>query len=336
MSPAKLSAAERTLLTTAAALLLAAGAASFALIDGALLLPGAVTLGTAVIVAALSLVAIRLMRRSAEALRASYAAIERANRDLERRLAERAANLREADDEVRHLADVIERDLRTPLGNIMGFTGELEALRNGMLARKGAEAEEPSMKAIRRDFDEALWFIRSSVAKVDRLIAAILDLSQIARRDLKAEVVDLDRLARSLATDLTHRVDRASIRLAVGKLPTIVGDRAALEQIFSHLLDNAAKFLRDDLPGHIRIGAVETEAGMIEIAIADNGRGIAPEDQARVFDLFRRAGAQTRPGEGIGLAVVRTLVRRLGGSIRLESEIGRGSTFTIVLPKAPA
>ena len=66
----------------------------------------------------------------------------------------------------------------------------------------------------------------------------------------------------------------------------------------------------------------------------DNGRGIDQSDQERVFELFRRAGAQDRPGEGIGLAHVRALVRRLGGAIRLESEPGRGSTFTVVLPKA--
>jgi len=299
-------------------------------------LPWATTLGATAILTAICILAIRTMRRTAEELHASYAAVERSIRDLERRLAERTNNLREADDEVRHLADVIERDLRTPLANIMGFTGELEALRNSMFARKNGEAEEPSMKAMRRDFDEALWFIRSSVSKVDRLIGAILDLAQLGRRELKAEVVDLERLARALATDLTHRVDKAGIRLAVGKLPAIVSDRLALEQILTHLLDNAAKYLRSDLPGHIRISATETEAGMIEIAVGDNGRGIAPEDQGRIFDLFRRAGAQTQPGEGIGLAVVRTLVRRLGGSIRLESEIGRGSTFTIALPKTPA
>jgi len=336
MSPAKLSPAERTLIASAVAAVLAAGAASFALIEPGSILPWVTTLGAGLIAGVLAAVAIRLMRGMAEELRASYAAVERTNRDLERRLSERTSSLRAAEDEIRHFAEVVERNLRTPLSNIMGFTGELEALRNGMFARRDSDAEEPIVKAARRDFDEALWFIRSSVAKVDRLIVAILELSELARREIKTEVVDLDRMARALATDLTHRTDRPGIRLSVGKLPSIVGDRAALEQILTHLLDNAAKYLRDDLPGHIRIGAAETNAGMIEIAVADNGRGIAREDQGPIFDLFRRAGLQTQPGEGVGLAVVRTLVRRLGGSIRVESEIGRGSTFTIALPKTTA
>ena len=69
------------------------------------------------------------------------------------------------------------------------------------------------------------------------------------------------------------------------------------------------------------------------IRVADNGRGIDPRDHERIFELFRRAGPQDRPGEGIGLAHVRTLVRRLGGSIRVDSEIGQGTVFTVILPK---
>jgi signal transduction histidine kinase len=337
MSTGKLPPSERSLVVTAAALMLAAGVMSFAFLDRETALPWMTTMAAALIVAALVYAAILQMRRSAQELHAFYATVQQSNRDLEQRLAERTANLKEVDDEIRHLGDVVGRDLRTPLTNIMGFTGELETLRNGVFARaKSFGIDDAGAKALRRDFDEALWFIRSSVAKTDRLIGAILDLSQLSRRGLKAEVVDLDRMARSLATDLTHRVDKGGIRLALGKLPTIVSDRLALEQILSHLLDNAAKYLRDDLPGHIAISASETEAGTIEIAVADNGRGIAPEDQPRIFDLFCRAGTQTSPGDGIGLALVRTLVRRLGGSVRLESEVGRGSTFTIALPKTAA
>jgi len=315
---------------------LAAGATSFGFLDAGSMLPWMTTLGAGLIVAAITIVSFRMMRWAAEEQRRSYAEVERLNRDLERRLAERTGSLLEANDEIRHLADVIDRNLRTPLTSIMGFTGELEAVRNSVLAHGNGEAEGQSMKAARRDFDEALWFIRSTVAKLDRLIGAILELAQLARREIKTEVVDLDRMAHSLATDLTHRTDRPGIRLSVGKLPSIVSDRIALEQILIHLLDNAAKYLRDDLPGHISISAAETETGMIEIAIADNGRGIAPGDQGAIFDLFRRAGTHTQPGEGVGLGVVRTLVRRLGGTIRVESEVGRGSTFTVALPKTTA
>lgn len=330
---------ERTLLAAGVAAMVAVAILAFVLLeqDAAAI---AVALA-AFAVAGLIAIATSLFRRTARELRADFAAVDRANRDLERRLAERSSNLQEANDEIQRVAEVIERDLRPPLTNIMGFTGELEALRNDVLGHPAdrfgdATTEDPTTKALRQDFDGALWFIRSSVSKMDRLVGAVVDLAQIGRREFKAEIVDLDRLVRALAADFSHRGDKGGIRLSVGKLPSIVSDRGALEQILSNLLDNAVKFLRADLPGHIAVTASETETGMVEIAVADNGRGIAAMDQPRIFDLFRRAGTPDRPGEGVGLAVARTLVRRLGGSIRVESDMDRGSTFTVVLPKTRA
>lgn len=331
------SSAERPLLATGVAALVVAAIVAFVFMepDQAAI---AVVLAAAV-ASAMTMVAVTLFRRSARALRSDFAAVDRANRDLERRLAERSSNLQEANDEIQRVAEVIERDLRPPLTNIMGFTGEIEALRNDILGRSADRAggllvDDATTKALRQDFDGALWFIRSSVSKMDRLVGAVVDLAQIGRREFKAEIVDLDRLARALAADFSHRADKGGVRLAVGKLPTLVSDRAALEQILALLLDNAVKFLRSEVPGNIAITASESEAGMIEIAVTDNGRGIAAIDQPRVFDLFRRAGTPDRPGEGVGLAVAHTLVRRLGGSIRVESELDRGSTFTVVLPKS--
>lgn len=324
---------ERTLLTAGVAALVVVAIVAFVLLQ-----PDAAALAVALAASALTVltaIAVTLLRRSSRALRADFAAIDRANRDLERRLAERSANLQEANDEIQRVAEVIERDLRPPLSNIMGFTGELEALRNDLLGRAEGTIEDPATKALRQDYDGALWFIRSSVSKMDRLVGAVVDLAQIGRRDFKAEIVDLDRLVRTLAADFSNRAEKGGVRLSVGKLPSIVSDRGALEQILAILLDNAVKFLRD-VPGHIAVTATETDAGMIEIAVTDNGRGIAAMDRPRIFDLFRRAGTPDRPGEGIGLAVARTLVRRLGGSIRVESELDRGSTFTVVLPKSRA
>ncbi len=332
---------ERKLIATGAAALAAVAVLAFGILGrDSLMLAEIVVAGAGIALGAVIAVAVSQLRRSERELRAEFAQVDRLTRDLERRLAERTANLKEANDEIQRVGEVVERDLRQPLSNIMGFTGELEALRNDLLKRSGADRlpgdlEDPSTRALHQDFDGALWFIRSSVSKMDRLIGAIVDLAQVGRREFKAEIVDLDRLVRTLAADFSHRSEKGGIRLAVGKLPSIVSDRSALEQILANLLDNAVKFLRD-VPGHIAVTAVETEAGMVEILVADNGRGIAAVDQPRIFDLFRRAGAPDRPGEGVGLAVARTLVRRLGGSIRVESEVGRGSIFTVVLPKTRA
>jgi signal transduction histidine kinase len=99
------------------------------------------------------------------------------------------------------------------------------------------------------------------------------------------------------------------------------------------LIDNALKYLKPDVPGDIAIRG-RRKLGFAIFEITDNGRGIDPKDHQRIFDLFRRAGAQDRPGQGIGLAHVRALVRRLGGTMSVSSELGHGSTFTVTLPTA--
>jgi signal transduction histidine kinase len=102
--------------------------------------------------------------------------------------------------------------------------------------------------------------------------------------------------------------------------------------VFGNLTDNAVKYLNPGRPGRITVRGQDLGA-VVRYEIEDNGRGIDPKDFERVFDLFRRSGVQDQQGEGIGLAHVRALVRRLGGTITVASRVGEGSTFTVVLPK---
>src|SRR4030067_941515 len=119
--------------------------------------------------------------------------------------------------------------------------------------------------------------------------------------------------------------------VTIGPLPDLVVDKTAAEQIFGNLLDNALKYLEPSRPGKIEVTA-EQNAGETIVPIRDNGRGIAKEDAQKVFELFRRVGKQDVPGEGMGLTYVKTLVRRLGGSIWCESEPGVGSAFSFTIP----
>ena len=115
-------------------------------------------------------------------------------------------------------------------------------------------------------------------------------------------------------------------------MPPITSDRVSVEQVFSNLIDNAVKYRAVDRPSQIRVSG--REAGQfVTFEVADSGRGVDPKDHERIFELFRRAGPQDRPGEGIGLAHVRTLIRRLNGSISIASEPGRGAVFAVTLPK---
>ena len=100
-----------------------------------------------------------------------------------------------------------------------------------------------------------------------------------------------------------------------------------------NLIDNAVKYLVSERPGKIMVEAKQI-ADRVQITIADNGRGIAAQDHDRVFDLFRRAGRNDRPGEGVGLAHVRSLARRLGGEVTLRSQLGQGATFELSSPES--
>ena len=273
------------------------------------------------------------------------------NLNLEVTVDARTADLREANDEIQRFAYIVSHDLRSPLVNIMGFTSELEELRGDIFKRiaslaraetvapalpdNATDTAEPALqgtdKQLSQDFSEALGFIKSSIAKMDRLITAILNLTREGRREFEPVRIDTRELIEGIVATVAHQAAEAEAQIRVAPLPDIVSDRLALEQIFSNLIDNALKYLKPGVPGDISVRG-RTKLGFAIFDIADNGRGIDPRDHQRIFDLFRRAGTQDRPGQGIGLAHVRALVRRLGGTMSVASELNQGSTFTITLP----
>lgn len=289
------------------------------------------------IIAVLALASITLIRKNSLQLATAHAELERAhgelanaNTVLEERVAERTADLREANDEIQRFAFIVSHDLRSPLVNIMGFTSEMEALQNDIFTEQPLTDDQ--RKQLRQEVSEALGFIKTSIAKMDRLINAILNLSRAGRREFNPQPVPLDSLIGTLAADVAHRLQEVSGKIELGTLPELISDRLALEQVFSNLIDNAIKYRSDTRPLQIRISS-EERGNFHVIRVTDNGRGVEEKDYERIFELFRRAGKQDRPGEGIGLAHVRALVRRLGGTIRVDSEFGEGTTFTVILPK---
>jgi signal transduction histidine kinase len=298
------------------------------------------------LVVVLALISIWLVQRSARARDDAETRLRDANVNLEAVVDERTADLREANDEIQRFAYIVSHDLRSPLVNIMGFTSELEELggdifrrigglshvaADGPPAGSGEIALEGPDKQLSADFSEALGFIKSSIAKMDRLISAILHLTREGRRQFEPEKIDTREFVTTVVSTLAHQAAEAHATIQVEPLPNIISDRLALEQIFSNLIDNAIKYLRVGVPGEIRVRG-RTKLGYAIFEISDNGRGIDPKDHQRIFDLFRRAGLQDKPGQGIGLAHVRALVRRLGGTMSVSSELNAGSTFTITLP----
>jgi signal transduction histidine kinase len=305
-----------------------------------------VTIAGSGLVIALAGISIFLVRRESRARDEAEARLRELNVNLEATVDERTADLREANDEIQRFAYIVSHDLRSPLVNIMGFTSELEDLRGDIfrrIAALGHVVPEPTLapgiepelqgedQRLSADFSEALGFIKSSIAKMDRLITAILNLTREGRRRFEPTRIETRDLIEGIVTTLAHQAEEAKAEIHIAPLPPIVSDRLALEQIFSNLIDNAIKYLKPGVPGRIAIRG-RTKLGFAVFEISDNGRGIDPKDHQRIFDLFRRAGTQDRPGQGIGLAHVRALIRRLGGTMSVSSELNHGSTFTITLP----
>jgi len=307
-----------------------------------------VTVAGSALVVLLAGISIFLVRRSTRARDDAEALLRDSNLNLETTVDERTADLREANNEIQRFTYIVSHDLRSPLVNIMGFTSELEELRADIFRRIAAlhlaatsnppdvggnpeTALDATDKQLLESFSEALEFIKSSIAKMDRLISAILNLTREGRREFDPVKVDTRELIEAIVTTVAHQAAEAEAQIRIEPLPEITSDRLALEQIFSNLIDNALKYLKPGVPGDISVRA-RTKLGYAIFDISDNGRGIAPKDHQRIFDLFRRAGIQDKPGQGIGLAHVRALVRRLGGTMSVASELDKGSTFTVTLP----
>ena len=257
----------------------------------------------------------------------------------EERLRVFSRELQEINDELRNFAYIVSHDLRAPLVNIKGFSDELQ---------RGMREIEPCFQKhfplldqadrekvgpiLQKDIPEALTFIGSSVNRMDNLINAILKLSRIGRRKLMPEQLSVQELVQGTVRSLAHQIGTRNVRVHVEGLPAVVADRTALEQIFGNLLDNAVKYLEPGRSGEIDVSAEYREDDVI-FHVRDNGRGMAREDIPRSFEIFKRVGRQDVPGEGMGLAYVKTLVRLQGGRIWCESEPGKGTTFSFTLPR---
>ncbi len=264
--------------------------------------------------------------------------LEGANNELEARVLTRTTDLTEANEEIQRFAYIVSHDLRAPLVNIMGFTGELEDATRRLSAfverafeRHPEDATQDIRLAAKEDIPEAIRFIKASSAKMDRLIAAILRLSREGRRVLSPERIEMAPFLSVILDSVRHQAEQQGATVSISAAPDIVADRLAVEQIFSNLIDNALKYLKPGRPGRISIHG-DVVGVFAEYVVRDNGRGIAEHDRERIFELFRRAGSQDVVGEGIGLTHVRALVRRLGGQIECESVLDVGSAFRVTLP----
>ena len=263
------------------------------------------------------------------------------NATLEAKVSARTAALASANQEIQRFTHLLSHDMRAPLVSIVGFTGEMDEsvqyLRHYFESANLASNDSSSEKArviTAEEMPEAIVYIRRSAEKMDKLLNAVLKISREGRRELRPEVIDLNELISSSSAAIHHQLSAAGGQININ-LDTLIimTDRLSLEQVIGNLLDNAVKYRDAERALRLKVRSLNLPNDRILIEISDNGRGIAPRDIGAIFDLFRRAGKIDQPGEGVGLSYVRTLVGNLGGDITVESELNKGTTFRVNLPK---
>ena len=256
---------------------------------------------------------------------ADQAVIAIQNARLFREIQEKSAQLEIAN---KHKSDFLanmSHELRTPLNAIIGFSEVLSERMFGELNEKQADY---------------LKDIHESGKHLLSLINDILDLSKIeaGRMDLEISTFDLPSALSNAMTLVRERAQRHGIELTLEvdkDLGAFQADERKFKQIVLNLLSNAVKFTPDG--GRVSVSA-KKDTTHVEIAVKDTGIGIAPEDQAAVFEEFKQVGrdyTKKAEGTGLGLALTKRFVELHGGEIRLESALGKGSTFTISLPLTP-
>ncbi len=243
--------------------------------------------------------------------------IQRLNTGLERRVAERTAELAQANKELEAFTYSVSHDLRGPLRHIAGYA---ELLLEDNTSQLSADAKS-SISRITRAAD-----------KLSRLVDSLLNLSRIGRQTVVVQPTKLDDLVDAAWRELESDTRERKIEWQREPLPTVPCDPALMGIVFANLLSNALKYTRPRATTVVTIGT-EVEAGRRVVFIRDNGVGFDPRFKSKLFGVFERLhNAADFEGTGVGLASVDRIIRKHGGKIWAEGEIDHGATFYFTLP----
>ena len=226
--------------------------------------------------------------------------------------------LEASNERLEQFAYAASHDLQEPLRMVSSYLRLIER-------RAGDE-----LSAETREFFE---YAVNGAERMRAMIDGLLEYSRVESGRDPLEPVELDDVLDDVRADLRLRIDESGAEIAAEPLPRIVGDAGQLHQVFQNLLDNAIEYSGDEPP---RISVAAERAGdEWVISVSDEGIGIDPDDQVRIFDVFQRLHARgEHDGTGIGLALCERIVERHGGEIRVDSEPGEGTTFSFTLPAA--
>ncbi len=243
---------------------------------------------------------------------------KRAAERLEQAVAERTISLKKAIAQMEEFSYSVSHDLRAPLRAIDGYTR--------IITSDYRDRLDPEV-------NEFLGKISRNIIRMQRLINDVLTLTRVVSTDVKLERIDLRELLREIL-EQHPALQRPNARIEFGELTNVVAHDVLFSQAATNILNNAVKFVRPGVTPEVKVWT-ETTDGKVRIHFQDNGIGIRPEHQAKLFGIFQRLSHTTHyEGTGIGLAIVRKSVERMGGAVGMESNGVDGSRFWIELPEA--
>jgi signal transduction histidine kinase len=239
------------------------------------------------------------------------------NSELERRVAERTADLAAANKDLEGFSYSVSHDLRAPIRAITGFCSLLEADHGGDLD------DEAKRK---------LGIVKAEAGRMGRLIDDLLSFSRLGRKAIESSELDMASLVRAV-WDRLGGSEGSQVDFRLGSLPRARGDRALLEHVWTNLLSNAVKFSSRKEDPVIEVGGITDSAEQVYF-VRDNGAGFNPKYSDRLFGVFQRLHDEDEfTGTGVGLALVHKIVTRHGGRIWADGKLGEGATFHFSLPK---
>ncbi|WP_161882563.1 CHASE domain-containing protein [Deinococcus alpinitundrae] len=242
------------------------------------------------------------------------------NASLEERVAQRTTELEEANRELEAFSYSVSHDLRTPLRHIVGFSDLLQKDAGSTLGPRG---------------QRYMGIIGDAASRMGQLIDDLLEFSRMGRQEMRQGQVALSGLVAEVIAELQLSSPGREARWDVGDLPQVRGDASLLRQVLLNLLGNAVKYSAKAEQPTVRLRAVQTDT-QTTLEVRDNGVGFDPLYADKLFGVFQRLHrADEFEGSGIGLANVRRIVLRHGGSVWAESRLGEGATFYVALPRSP-
>jgi signal transduction histidine kinase len=253
-----------------------------------------------------------------ELMQAQRDVIQRLNADLERRVAERTAQIETSIKELEDFTYTVSHDLRTPLRAIGGFSRILEE-------DYGDKLDDEARRLIA--------VVRENTQRMGQLIDDLLTFSRLGRKPVAATSINMEALVRSALAEIGAPAAAGRARIEIHPLPEAWGDPALIKQVWTNLLSNAIKFNGKRDQPLIEVSAHDDGADAV-YCVKDNGAGFDMQYYAKLFGVFQRLhGNDEFPGTGVGLAIVRRIVSRHGGRVWAEGKVDEGAAFYFSLPR---